>query len=266
MGCALSPGRISAGPVGPSHPARAHSSSAWRSRRGRLHSAPLLFNLNLSVPPCSRSSAPSSIVVVYPATLKRPRGTEEHRARRCCGLGQSRRSSATPPRPGASPSAGLWLFAIVCLWTPPHFWRSPSSCGSQLTPRAVRSDLARALRARGVHRPQRIVGYTVVPRRPAQPLCRSRPGTFGRFSTPSPAASSCGGPFLGSRFCRRLRAPFCTSYPRKQYVYVNTSSSNWGGEEISPWVGLYPVRAHPVLTIHRRARRLRARCLQGRSR
>ncbi len=33
-----------------------------------------------------------------------------------------RHSSASPPRPGTSTLPALWLFLIVFLWTPPHFW------------------------------------------------------------------------------------------------------------------------------------------------
>ena len=57
-------------------------------------------------------------VVVYTGlseALDRPEHRHRRRRRPC------RRSSATRRRPAAW-RPGLWLFLIVFLWTPPHFW------------------------------------------------------------------------------------------------------------------------------------------------
>ncbi len=135
-------------------------------------------------------------VVVYTGYLKR-RGPEN------IVLGGV--AGAVPPLVGYAAATGsvavpaIWLFAIVCLWTPPHFW----ALAILLREHYARAEVPMLPVVRGESVTlRRIVVYTVV--LVARPSCLSRPGTFGALYLV--AALLLGGLFLALSV-RLLRAP-----------------------------------------------------------
>ena len=135
-------------------------------------------------------------VVVYTGYLKR-RGPEN------IVLGGV--AGAVPPLVGYAAATGsvavpaLWLFAIVCLWTPPHFWALALLLREHYERAAV--PMLPVVRGESVTL-RRIVGYTVV--LVAATIVPVTTGTFGALYLV--AAVLLGGLFLALSV-RLLRAP-----------------------------------------------------------
>ncbi len=135
-------------------------------------------------------------VVVYTGYLKR-RGPQN------IVLGGA--AGAVPPLVGYAAATGsvavpaLWLFAIVCLWTPPHFW----ALALLLREHYARASVPMLPVVRGeAFTLRRIAGYTVV--LVAATVVPFAMGTFGVVYLV--AALLLGGLFLGLAL-RLLRAP-----------------------------------------------------------
>jgi heme o synthase len=135
-------------------------------------------------------------VVVYTGYLKR-RGPEN------IVLGGV--AGAVPPLVGYAAATGsvavpaIWLFAIVCLWTPPHFWALALLLREHYERAAV--PMLPVVRGESVTL-RRIVGYTVV--LVAATVVPFLTGTFGALYLV--AALALGGLFLGLAL-RLQRAP-----------------------------------------------------------
>ncbi len=134
-------------------------------------------------------------VVVYTGYLKR-RGPQN------IVLGGV--AGAVPPLVGYAAATGsvavpaLWLFAIVCLWTPPHFW----ALALLLREHYERADVPMLPVVRGeAFTLKRIVGYTVV--LVATTVVPVATGTFGVLYLVS--ALLLGGVFLGMAEALRRR-------------------------------------------------------------